>query len=98
MMQWLKRVALLCLLLCVAVFAIVAVNQEPVKLRFLIWETPEWSVFWWLLAAFVSGGLVGHLLALFTTFPLRLENRRLLKAAESGGTFKSVSTSPTDQA
>jgi len=97
MMQWLKRIALLCLLLCVAVFAIVAVNQEPVKLRFLIWETPEWSVFWWLLAAFVMGGLVGHLLALFNTVPLRLENRRLLKAAGRGAGSTELTTSSTGQ-
>jgi uncharacterized membrane protein YciS (DUF1049 family) len=37
------------------VFALLAVNQGSIALRFLNWQTPEISVFWWLLAAFVLG-------------------------------------------
>jgi uncharacterized integral membrane protein len=92
MMHWLKRIVLLCLLLCVGVFAIVAVNQEPVKLRFLMWESPQWSVFWWLLVAFVTGGLIGHLLALLSTIPLRLENRRLLKTVQKNEASATLTT------
>ena len=40
-------------------FAILAVNQEAVALRFLAWQTPELSLFWWLLLAFVVGLLTG---------------------------------------
>ncbi|NBC22210.1 MAG: DUF1049 domain-containing protein, partial [Gammaproteobacteria bacterium] len=39
-------------------FALLAVNQGQVALRFLSWETPELSVFWWLLVAFFLGALV----------------------------------------
>jgi uncharacterized integral membrane protein len=83
MMQWLRRLTIIAALLCVAVIAVIAVNQEPVRLRFLVWESPEWSLFWWLLAAFVLGGVFGHLLALFSTLPLRFENRRLQKALQA---------------
>ena len=43
-------------LLAVSVFflAALAVNQEPVALQFLTWRSPVISVFWWLLAAFLS--------------------------------------------
>ncbi len=38
----------------------VAVDQDQVALRFLGSRTPEWSLFWWLLAAFLAGaGLMG---------------------------------------
>lgn len=95
MMQWLRRLVVICSLLCVAVVAVIAVNQEPVRLRFLVWESPEWSVFWWLLAAFVLGGVFGHLLALFSTLPLRFENRRLQKALQaSSRTPASIPASP----
>ncbi len=91
-MQWLRRLVVVGSLLCVAVVAVIAVNQEPVKLRFLIWESPEWSVFWWLLAAFVLGGLFGHLLALLSTLPLRFENRRLQKILQAS----SVASVPSE--
>lgn len=45
--------------LLVFCFAILAVNQDPASLRFLVWRSPEASLFWWLLAAFVLGLLVG---------------------------------------
>ena len=59
--------------------AALAVNQEPVALRFLNWETPEWSVFWWLLAAFGAGLLLGLLGITVLTTRLSLRNRRLSK-------------------
>lgn len=82
-MRFLRRVIVASVLLLLGLLAVIAVNQEPVRLRFLFWETPEWSVFWWLLAAFVLGGLLGHVLALLSTLPLRMENRRLLKSQQS---------------
>ena len=42
-------------------FALIAVNQEEVSIRFLAWRTPEWSLFWWLLIAFSAGVAVGAL-------------------------------------
>ena len=38
-----------------------AVNQEPIALKFVTWHTPPLSVFWWLLAAFGTGLLLGLL-------------------------------------
>lgn len=45
-------------------FALIAVNQEEVSIRFLVWRTPQWSLFWWLLIAFLAGVAVGALAAL----------------------------------
>ena len=45
-------------------FALIAVNQEEVSVRFLVWRTPQWSLFWWLLIAFSVGLGVGVLAAL----------------------------------
>ena len=59
--------------------AALAVNQEPVALEFLTWQTPRWSVFWWLLAAFAAGLLLGLLGITVLTTKLSLRNRRLAK-------------------
>jgi uncharacterized membrane protein YciS (DUF1049 family) len=59
--------------------AALAVNQEPVVLRFLNWETPEWSVFWWLLAAFGAGLLLGLLGITVLATRLSLKNRKLAR-------------------
>jgi uncharacterized integral membrane protein len=42
-------------------FAMLAVNQDHVAVRFLGWQTGEYSLFWWLLLAFVSGLLLGSI-------------------------------------
>jgi uncharacterized integral membrane protein len=95
MLRTLRRLLVGVTLLMVALLAAVAVNQEQVSLRFLVWQTPEWSVFWWIFMAFVAGGVLGHVLALFSTVPLRLERRRLQKALVVAEQEASQLKSPT---
>ena len=57
-------------------FALIAVNQEEVSVRFLVWRTPEWSLFWWLLIAFSVGFGVGVLAALPSRIKGALRQRR----------------------
>ena len=85
MVRTLRRVLVGVALLLLALLGAVAVNQEPVSLQFLIWRTPQWSVFWWLFIAFVVGGVLGHVLALLSTVPIRLERRRLQKQLAAAG-------------
>ncbi len=84
-MSWLGRLFWVVLAVLVFLFAVLAVNQEPVSLRFVTWQTPELSVFWWLLAAFLAGASLGIIGIAWSTTRLRLRNRRLgkeLKQAE----------------
>ena len=57
-------------------FALIAVNQEEVSIRFLAWRTPEWSLFWWLLIAFAAGVAVGALALLPARIRSTLRQRR----------------------
>ena len=78
-MSWLARLFWAVLAIILFFLAALAVNQEPVALHFLNWQTPEWSVFWWLLAAFLLGLLLGLFgITVFMT-RLRLHNRKLSK-------------------
>lgn len=78
-MSWLARLFWVSLAVVFFFLAALAVNQEPVVLHFLTWQTRSLSVFWWLLAAFGLGLLLGVLaFAVFAT-RLRLKNRRLSK-------------------
>jgi uncharacterized integral membrane protein len=82
-MHALRRVAGVSLALCVALFGLLAVNQTPVALRFLIWETPSVSLFWWLLLAFVFGLLVGGLSAVVGGVRRRARQRAREHAADT---------------
>ncbi len=67
--------------------AVIAVNQEPVAIRFLAWRSPEWSLFWWLLIAFLLGaGLGGVAMLPSRGRALRSarQARKALAAAEQG--------------
>lgn len=59
------------------VFALLAVNQNRIALRFLNWETPEVSVFWWLLAAFLLGVLCASLGYCVAALRSRMRQRAL---------------------
>lgn len=59
--------------------AALAVNQDPVALHFLTWQTPTISVFWWLLGAFMLGLLLGLLGITVLTTRLSLKNRKLTR-------------------
>jgi uncharacterized integral membrane protein len=54
-MGFLSRLAWFFIGLFVFSFAVLAVNQEQIALRFLAWETPPASLFWWILLGFVAG-------------------------------------------
>lgn len=78
-MASLRWLAFIVFALVVLVFGMLAVNQESVSLRLLDWQTPEVSVFFWLLAAFalgLSAGVVGMMLS---GVKHRLERRKLNK-------------------
>jgi uncharacterized membrane protein YciS (DUF1049 family) len=85
-MSWLGRLFWLVLALLVFLFSVLAVNQDVIALQFVTWRTPEISMFWWLLAAFALGLLLGLLGVAWSTARLSLRNRRLtrrLGAAET---------------
>lgn len=78
-MAWLIRLFWAALALLLFFFAALAVNQGHIALEFLIWRTPEISVFWWLLAAFSLGLLVGITGLTLVSMKQSLRNRRLAK-------------------
>jgi len=63
-------------------FAVIAVNQEQVSIRFLTWRSPEWSLYWWLLIAFMAGAAVGAAALLPGRARVALRIRRLRKALD----------------
>jgi len=78
-MRFLTKLIWIILGLVLFCFAMLAVNQEHVALRFLVWETPEHSLFWWLLLAFVLGLLVGSVSVGIVALKHRLHERALGK-------------------
>ena len=78
-MSWLARLFWAVLAIILFFLAALAVNQDPVSLKFLTWQTPEWSVFWWLLAAFLLGLLLGLLGITVLMTKQSLRNRKLTK-------------------
>ena len=78
-MSWLGKLFWALLAILTFVFAALAVNQETIALQLVTWRTPELSVFWWLLLAFVSGLAVGMVGIAWSTTRLSLKNRGLNK-------------------
>jgi len=76
-MSWLSRLLWSCLALAAFFFAALAVNQSQVGLRFMIWETPQISVFWWLLLAFAVGLAIGLVAVSLVSVRARLRQRAL---------------------
>jgi lipopolysaccharide assembly protein A len=64
-------------------FALLAVNQSQVTLRFLVWQTPEVSVFWWLLLAFLLGATISALGFGLGSLRLRMRQRALNKELDA---------------
>ena len=81
-MAWLSRFFWAAVALLVFFFAALAVNQEHIALEFIVWETPRISVFWWLLAAFALGLLLGLLGITVLSTRFRFRNRALSKRLE----------------
>ena len=78
-MKWIKGFSLTLCLISVALFATLAVNQQPVSLRFLDWTSPPVDLFWWLLGAFGFGVLVGWLMAGYSLLRMKFAERRALR-------------------
>jgi uncharacterized membrane protein YciS (DUF1049 family) len=78
-MTWLARLFWAILAIFMFLLAALAVNQVPIALQFLNWQTPELSVFWWLLAAFLLGLLLGVFGITVLTMRLSLRNRKLTR-------------------
>jgi uncharacterized integral membrane protein len=78
-MTWLGRLFWVTTLVIVFLFCAIAVNQSEISLTFLIWRTPQWSVFWWLLIAFGCGLLIGVMGIPLTRARHTLKHRRLRK-------------------
>ncbi len=76
-MKFLIRMCWVLLAVALFCFALLAVNQDQVTLRFLSWQTPEVSVFWWLLAAFLLGLILGSVAVGLGSLRLRLKQRSL---------------------
>lgn len=90
-MAWLMRLFWAAVALLAFVFAALAVNQEKIALELLIWQTSAESVFWWLLAAFVLGLLLGLLGITVVRTRLGFKNRSLSKRlAESESELRRV--------
>ncbi len=77
--KWLFRA----LLLVVFVVALLAAsdNSVEVPLTFLEYQTPEWPISWWMLAAFVVGALFGTLFNSWSNTKLRMNARSANKQA-----------------
>lgn len=84
-MRTLTRLAALLVGIAIFAFALLAVNQSPVALKFLIWQTPVVSLYWWLLLAFVAGLLLGAASAGLSILRLRRRLRLLERAAAQPG-------------
>lgn len=82
-MTFLTRLLWALIALALFCFALLAVNQSQIALRFLNWQTPELSVFWWLLAAFVLGILLASLGCMLVSVRARLRQRQLRKELEA---------------
>lgn len=72
--------AMAVVLFCIA---LLAVNQSQVALRFLGWQTPEVSVFWWLLLAFILGVCVSAVACSLATLRLRMQQRSVAKQLDA---------------
>ena len=85
-MTWLRRALAVFAALVLFLLAVVAVNQEQIALRFLAWQSPALSVFWWLLIALLLGVALGLAGGVGISARRSMHNRRLrkeLQAAES---------------
>lgn len=92
-MKALLRLFWTLLALLVFCFALLAVNQTAVALRFLSWQTPQLSVFWWLLAAFLLGALISAAGFGVVSLRLRLRQRSLgRELAASQGELQKLRT------
>ncbi len=82
-LTWFRRVLAAFAALVVFLLAVVAVNQEQISLKFLAWQTPALSVFWWLLIALLLGLTLGLAAAMGMAAKRSMHNRKLRKAVRA---------------
>lgn len=82
-MTWLGRLLVAVLAAVAFGFAALAVNQNEVALRFLAWETPAISLFWWLLLTFGVGLAIGLLGMGFVSVRARFRQRSLSRRLDA---------------
>ena len=77
-MRILWLIVLVVLFLGAAVISAVAFidNETAVSLRFLQWQTPVISIYWWLLLSLFVGFLLGNLVSYTGSFKIRLSERK----------------------
>ncbi len=80
--RWLRNIVLAVVLLgVIAIGLILGIdNQTPMTVRFLNYQGPQWPSFWWLLAAFGSGTLLGLALCAASLLRNRVSQRRLRRS------------------
>ena len=83
LVTWLRRALAVFAALVLFLLAVVAVNQEQITLRFLAWQSPALSVFWWLLIALLLGLSLGLAGALGMSARRSLRSRRMRKELQA---------------
>lgn len=80
-MQFIGKLLMGALLLILFIAALIygSDNSTPVPLAFLGWETGAWPVAWWVICAFLLGGLGGVLLGSALNVSLRMRLRKTRK-------------------
>lgn len=78
-MKLIKKLLLAVLMLCILAVGILLGmdNQQPITLRFLDWQTPETSLYFWLLISLAIGFLAGSLLSAVGLMKQALRIRKL---------------------
>ena len=77
-MRWLWRVILIVTFILAALISAVAFmdNSDGVSLKFLEWQTPVASIYWWLLFALTVGFLSGSVVLYATLVKMRISERK----------------------
>jgi len=77
-MRWLWRLALILTFVLAALISAVAFmdNADAVSLRFMDWQTPLVSIYWWLLLALTTGFISGSVILYAASVKLRVSERK----------------------
>jgi uncharacterized integral membrane protein len=77
-MRWLWRVMLIVTFILAALISAVAFmdNADAVSLKFLEWQSPLVSIYWWILFALTAGFISGSVVLYATTVKIRISERK----------------------
>ncbi len=78
-MRWLWRLMLIFIFILAALISAVAFmdNADAVSLTFLQWQSPQVSIYWWILFALTAGFISGLVVLYATTVKLRVSERKI---------------------